>query len=60
MPYGGYDEISIETFVKGSPVGPDVGLEFAEMFALMDDPGYDGGDPTVILPKDVSIPVMSV
>ena len=52
--YGGYDEVCLEDFAKNSPMGYYLGLEFAEMFALMDTPGYDGGDPSVVLPKDVS------
>jgi len=56
VPYGGFDEIPLEAYVKGSPMGPDLGLEFGEMFAYMDDPGYDGGDPSVILPKDLGVP----
>lgn len=56
VPYGGYKEANTDDFVKTFPMGPDIGLEFAEMLLLMDDPGYDGGDPSVILPKDVSSP----
>jgi hypothetical protein len=55
LTYGGYDETTIEDYVKMSGMGPDLGLEFAEMFAFMDSPGYNGGDPSVILPKDVCL-----
>lgn len=43
-----------------SGMGPDLGLEFAEMFAFMDSPGYNGGDPSVMLPKDVCLPSASL
>ena len=54
--YGGFDEISVDDYINKSGMGPDLGLEFAEMFALMDNPGYNGGEPSVILPKDVRLP----
>jgi hypothetical protein len=54
VPYGGYDEVPLEAFAMNAPMGYDLGLEFAEMFALVDDPGYAGGDSSVILPRDVS------
>jgi hypothetical protein len=56
LTYGGFDEISIEEFVQNSQMGPDLGLELAEMFALMDSPGYNGGDPRVLLPEKVCSP----
>ncbi|KAJ5689729.1 hypothetical protein N7462_004121 [Penicillium macrosclerotiorum] len=56
VPYGGYDELSIEQFVKFMPVEPVIALEFAEMFALADNPGYDGGDPSIVLPEDLGVP----
>ncbi|KAJ5148069.1 hypothetical protein N7526_001421 [Penicillium atrosanguineum] len=55
VPYGGYDELSIEEWVKNAPFDHALALEFAEMFALMDDPGYAGGDPSVVLPHHVSL-----
>ena len=57
--YGGFDEILAEDYNKKSGIGPDLGLEFAEMFALMDNPGYNGGEPSVILPRDVRPPPSS-
>ena len=54
VPNGGYHSVTIDEYVKNSPLGPEIGLEFAEMYALMDGPGYDGGDPSIIHPKDVS------
>lgn len=53
VPYGGYDEVPPDVFASRWPIGPVIGLEFAEMFLYMDDPGYEGGDPSVILPQDV-------
>lgn len=53
--YGGFDEVSIEDFVRKSKMGPDLGLEFAEMFAFMDSPGYNGTEPSVILPTNVCL-----
>lgn len=54
MPYGGYDAIPLDTYIKEFPMGPDLGQEFGEMFELMDNPGYDGGDPSVVQLSDVS------
>ncbi|KEF56256.1 uncharacterized protein A1O9_07837 [Exophiala aquamarina CBS 119918] len=56
LDYGGFDEISVEDFIQHSGMGTELGLEFGEMFAFMDSPGYNGGGDSVIFPKDVCIP----
>jgi hypothetical protein len=50
-----YDELSIEEWVKSVPFDLAIGLESAEMFALMEDPGHGGGDPSVVPLQYVSI-----
>ena len=50
--YGGYDNVSVETVEKIMPGG--LGKELGEMFAYASEFGYDGGDPSIIHPKDVS------
>ena len=50
--YGGYDDVSIETVDKAMPGG--FGKEMAEMYAYASEFGYDGSDPSIVLPKDVS------
>ncbi|KAK5054007.1 hypothetical protein LTR84_001969 [Exophiala bonariae] len=52
LTYGGFDETSIDEFVHKSGMGPDLGLEFAEMFEFMDSPGYNGTDRHVMIPKE--------
>ena len=37
-------------------LGPELGRELAEATAYFSEFGYDGGDPTVVHPKDVSEP----
>ena len=51
-PYGGYDNVSVEDVDKAMPGG--LGRELAEMFAYASEFGYDGSDPSIIHPKDVS------
>ncbi|KAH6685469.1 hypothetical protein F5X68DRAFT_262701 [Plectosphaerella plurivora] len=34
-----------------------IGEELADMFEYIGEFGYDGGDPTVVLPKDLGVPV---
>lgn len=53
VPFGGFDYVPPEIFAKFIPV-PDLGLELGEMMAFMDEFGYDGGDPSVVLIGDVS------
>ena len=53
MPFGGYDEIPFDAYVENMPV-PDLGLEFAEMFAFMDEYGFTGGEEGVVHVQDVS------
>lgn len=50
-----YDELSIEQWVKSVPFDPAIGLESAEMFAVIEDPGHDGEDPSVVPLQYVSI-----
>ena len=52
MPFGGYDEIPFDAYVENMPV-PDLGLEFADMFAFMDEFGYTGGEEGVVHVQDV-------
>ena len=51
--YGGYDELSLEDMDKMMPGG--LGMELGEMFAYVAEFGYDGGDPSIISAKDVSL-----
>ena len=53
VPFGGYDEMSLETYEKNMPV-PGMGKELGEMFLFMDEFGYDGSDPSVVHAQDVS------
>lgn len=52
LKYGGYDEVSYDTFCKLLPGG--LGHEFGHnvLFAL--DFGYEGSDPAVVRPEKVS------
>lgn len=54
-PNGRYDELSIEEWVKSVPFDLVIGLESAEMFALMEDPGHDDGAPSVVPLQYVSL-----
>ena len=58
VPYGGYDEVPIEVIEKMMPGG--LGKEIGEMFAYAAEFGYDGSDPSIIHPKDVSTWFLSV
>jgi hypothetical protein len=53
VPFGGFDPIPLEVFEKVIPV-PGLGKEIGEMLAYIDEFGYDGSDPTVVHPEDVS------
>ncbi|KAL9068852.1 MAG: hypothetical protein Q9161_005939 [Pseudevernia consocians] len=55
VPFGGYDEIPFDAYVDNMPV-PDLGLEFAEMFAFMDEFGYTGGEEGVVHVQDLGVP----
>ncbi|KAJ9667037.1 hypothetical protein H2201_002871 [Coniosporium apollinis] len=50
-----YEECPPEKLDEAMPGG--VGKELADMFVYFSDPGYDGGDPSVILPKDLGVDV---
>jgi len=52
VPEGRYREITVADMDKMAPGGG--GREIAEAHAYMEEFGYDGGDPTVIRPEDVS------
>jgi len=53
VPFGGFDELSIDTFENFFPV-PGLGRELGEMMAFMDEFGY-AGDWDVVLPEQVSV-----
>jgi len=53
--FGGFDPLSVGQFERFIPV-PGLGRELGEMFAFMDDFGYAGGDPDVVLPSEVNFP----
>lgn len=53
VPFGGFDSVPVEVFASFIPV-PYLGLEIGEMMAFIDEFGYDGGDPSVVLAGDVS------
>ena len=50
---GGCDELTVDDMDKMMPGG--VGQELGEMFVYAVEFGYDGSDPSVITPKDVSL-----
>lgn len=52
VPFGGYDEIPVETYEKYVPV-PGLGKELGEMFLFMDEFGYTGGEEGVVHAQDV-------
>ena len=52
VPFGGFDELSIEMFETFFPV-PDLGRELGEMMAFMDEFGY-AGDWDTVSPEHVS------
>lgn len=53
-----FERLDRQVLEKAVPGG--VGAEFADMFEYISEFGYDGGDPTVVLPEDVSDTCMSV
>ena len=53
VPFGGFDEMSLETYEKYMPV-PDLGREIGEMLLYFDEPGYTGGEEGVVNAQDVS------
>ncbi len=52
LPGGFYKQLTIEDVDKMAPGG--FGREVAEGWVAQGELGYDGGDPTVLHPKDVS------
>lgn len=55
VPFGGYDEISVQAFEEHIPV-PGLGKELGEMFRFMDEFGYTGGEEDVVRAQDVGFP----
>lgn len=53
VPFGGFDPIPIDVFDRFFPI-PGLGRELGEMMAFMDEFGYAGGEPGVVLPSEVS------
>ncbi len=53
VPFGGYDELPLQTFEKYMPV-PDLGREMGEMFLFFDECGYTGGEEGVVNAQEVS------
>ncbi|TVY15394.1 NmrA-like family domain-containing protein 1 [Lachnellula arida] len=54
LKYGGLHEITLEQFEKFIPI-PGLGREIGEMMLFERDFGYDGGDPSVVLPGDLGV-----
>jgi hypothetical protein len=53
LPYGGFDEISLEDYSKLVPI-PGLGRELGEMMLFMDEFGFTGGEENVVYPENVS------
>ena len=53
LKHGGLHEITLKQFEKFIPI-PGLGREIGDMMLFARDFGYDGGDPSVVLPGDVS------
>ncbi len=47
-----YQQVNIEQLVEASPDKP-FGAEIGDMFAYSSDPGYDGGDATLLKAEDI-------
>lgn len=47
-----YQEITLEQFIQACP-DKAFGEEAGDMFAYSSDPGYDGGDETILKAKDI-------
>jgi len=52
VPFGGFDEIPLEKYEKFIPV-PDLGRKIGEIMLFINEFGYCGGDPSVVLLRDV-------
>lgn len=52
VPLGGFDPLSVDQFEQFIPV-PGLGRELGEMMAFMDEFGYGGDDPNIVLPSHV-------
>ncbi|CZR54561.1 related to nitrogen metabolic regulation protein nmr [Phialocephala subalpina] len=55
VPFGGFDSVPIEVFDRFFPI-PGLGTELGEMMAFMEEFGYVGGDPEVVLPGELENP----
>jgi hypothetical protein len=55
VPFGGFDTIPLDVFDGFFPI-PGLGRELGEMMAFMDEFGYVGGEPAVILSSEGSSP----
>lgn len=49
-----YQQIDLEAAAKLAPGNMELGYEIAEGYAFTGEFGFDGGDPTVLQPQDVS------
>jgi hypothetical protein len=47
-----YQEITLEQFIEASP-DKEFGREAGDMFLYSSNPGYDGGDPSILKPEDI-------
>lgn len=53
LKHGGLSEIPLEQFEKFIPI-PGLGREIGDMMVFEAEFGYDGGDPSIVLPENVS------
>jgi len=49
-----YEQLPSEEYMQAMP--GDIGKELTAMWEYFSDFGYDGRDPSVVLPKDVGVP----
>ncbi len=47
-----YQEITLEQFIEAAP-DKEFGAEAGDMFVYASDPGYDGGDPSILKAADI-------
>jgi hypothetical protein len=47
-----YEQVTLEQFVEAAP-DKEFGREVGDMFAYSSDPGYDGGDVTLLKAADI-------
>ena len=58
LPGGSYKQLTVEDVDRIASGG--LGREIAEGWVAQSKLGYDGGDPSVVHPKDVSIKITSI